>query len=66
MVDHGDELTIAYLDGVHTGKKIAKREWVGLSEQDLNELACGGLWPERKIIALAVAAKLCEKNGGAA
>jgi hypothetical protein len=28
--DHGDELTIAYLDGAHTGKQIAKREWVGL------------------------------------
>jgi hypothetical protein len=24
--DHGDELTIAYLDGVHTGKKMAKRD----------------------------------------
>jgi hypothetical protein len=31
--DHGDELTIAYLDGVHTGKQIAKREWVGLTEE---------------------------------
>jgi hypothetical protein len=40
--------------------------WVELSERDLNELACGGLWPERKRIALAVAAKLREKNGGAA
>ena len=29
-VEHGDELTIAYLDGVHTGKKMVKREWVGL------------------------------------
>jgi hypothetical protein len=26
MVDHGDELTIAYLDGVHTGKQLAKRD----------------------------------------
>jgi hypothetical protein len=24
--DHADELTIAYLDGVHTGKQIAKRD----------------------------------------
>ena len=34
-VDHGDELTIAYLDGVHTGKQIAKREWVGLTDEEI-------------------------------
>jgi hypothetical protein len=38
MVDHGDELTIAYLDGVHTGKQIAKREWVGLTDEERRKL----------------------------
>ena len=33
--DHGDELTIAYLDGVHTGKQMAKREWVGLTDEEI-------------------------------
>jgi hypothetical protein len=39
--DHGDELTIAYLDGVHTGKKMAKREWVGLTNEQANLLING-------------------------
>lgn len=35
--DHGDELTIAYLSGVHRGKELAaqppqQRPWVGLTE----------------------------------
>jgi hypothetical protein len=38
MVDHGDELTIAYLDGVHTGKQIARREWVGLTDEEREAL----------------------------
>jgi hypothetical protein len=38
MVNHGDELTIAYLDGVHTGKKMAKREWVGLTDEEISEI----------------------------
>jgi hypothetical protein len=33
MVDHGDELTIAYLDGVHTGKQLAKRELLKALEE---------------------------------
>ena len=37
--DHADELTIAYLDGVHTGKQIAKREWVGLTDDEQDEIA---------------------------
>jgi hypothetical protein len=59
-VDHGDELTIAYLDGVHTGKKMAKREWVDLEEIDfvgINQ-SC-----TTKMQAAAAAARLLkEKN----
>jgi hypothetical protein len=40
-VDHGDLLTIAYLDGLHTGKQIAKREWVGLTDEQANLLING-------------------------
>jgi hypothetical protein len=32
--DHADELTIAYLDGVHTGKKIAKPDYAWPTVQD--------------------------------
>jgi hypothetical protein len=63
--DHGDELTIAYLDGVHTGKQIAKREWVGLTEEEiLAELPVTTSRPATSF-ARAVEAKLREKNGGA-
>ena len=36
--DHADELTIAYLDGVHTGKRLVKREWVGLTDEEISEI----------------------------
>jgi hypothetical protein len=57
--DHGDELTIAYLDGVHMGKQMAKREWVGLTEEELYAVRVP-MSPEE--IARAVEAKLKEKN----
>jgi hypothetical protein len=63
--DHGDELTIAYLDGVHTGKQLAKREWVGLTNEECIEIAARG-YPRWLEFAQAVEAKLREKNGGAA
>jgi hypothetical protein len=34
MVDHGDELTIAYLDGVHTGKRLVKPDYAWPTVQD--------------------------------
>jgi hypothetical protein len=65
--DHADELTIAYLDGVHTGKKISKRAWVGLTDDEFNELY-DAYKNSKGIGALMqrVEAKLREKNGGAA
>jgi hypothetical protein len=60
-VDHGDELTIAYLDGVHTGKQIAKREWVGLTNEEKIECC---YFDERWDCVEATEAKLREKNGG--
>jgi hypothetical protein len=58
--DHGDELTIAYMDGVHTGKQMAKREWVGLDAEDLAPLRDPGFIEGAKWAD----AKLREKNGG--
>jgi hypothetical protein len=62
MVENGDLLTIVYLDGVHTGKQIAKREWVGLTEEELYAVRVP-MSPEE--IARAVEQRLKEKNGGA-
>ena len=36
--DHGDELTIAYMSGLHDGKK--KREWVGLTDEEIDQGLC--------------------------
>jgi hypothetical protein len=37
--DHGDELTIAYMSGVHRGKELAaQRQWVGLTDEERNKL----------------------------
>jgi hypothetical protein len=66
--DHADELTIAYLDGVHTGKRLVKREWVGLTDEDIAEAGQLNVEGPRMLpysFARAIEAKLCEKNGGA-
>ena len=62
--DHGDELTIAYLDGVHTCKQIAKREWVGLTDEDIEDRRRSIGWSEDFMseFARAIEAKLKEKN----
>jgi hypothetical protein len=66
-VDHGDELTIAYLDGVHTGKQLAKREWAGLTDDEQDEIAAyhGLDCMVYETAFRAIEAKLREKNGGA-
>jgi hypothetical protein len=41
--DHSDELTIAYMSGLHRGKEVAQRTWVGLTPscpRGLTEYAC--------------------------
>jgi hypothetical protein len=62
-VDHADELTIAYLDGVHTGKRLVKREWVGLTDEERLQIMDGNTHFNMLVLAEA---KLREKNGGAA
>jgi len=57
--DHGNELTIAYMSGLHDGKK--KREWVGLTDEDkLHIEIMGG--KSDVMLAEMVEAKLKEKN----
>jgi hypothetical protein len=71
--DHSDELTIAYMSGVHRGKELAaQRQWVGLTDEAIwSEYQT--LWPfhpaeEPRMakdiakFARAIEAKLKEKN----
>jgi hypothetical protein len=64
--DHGDELTIAYMSGLHDGKKLAaQKPWVGFTKDDVES------WdlpvnPTVFEFAQFIEAKLREKNGGAA
>jgi hypothetical protein len=56
-----DELAIAYMSGLYDGKK--KRPWVGLT---LDEIALiHANYPNPQGFALALQAKLKEKNNGA-
>jgi len=61
MVDHADELTIAYLDGVHTGKRLVKREWVDLTDEERRKLF-DPLHDAPFEFAKRIEAKLKEKN----
>jgi hypothetical protein len=58
-----DELTIAYMSGLHEGKK--RKPWVGLTDEEFVELCSADLGTAALI--RAVEAKLKEKNtkGGA-
>jgi hypothetical protein len=58
-VDHGDELTIAYLDGLHTGKRLVKRKWVGLMDEERLQIMDGNTHFNMLVLAEA---KLKEKN----
>jgi hypothetical protein len=65
--DNGDELTIAYMSGVHRGKELAaqpaQEPWMGLTHDERYECIHGesvDAWD----IAEAVEAKLKEKNNG--
>jgi hypothetical protein len=55
--DRGDELTIAYMSGLHDGKK--KRQWVGLTDEEMQ-----ALWDRYAHMEMmrAIEAKLKERN----
>ena len=65
MTDDSDELTAAYMLGLHDGRKSSQRTWVGLTEEEINEVLGGDIRDEpsgelRFIRAIEV--KLKEKN----
>jgi predicted Fe-S protein YdhL (DUF1289 family) len=67
--EHGDELTIAYMSGVYDGKKMAKCEWVGLTDDERESILDREFrqwWSRHDAVCRAIEAKLREKNGGAA
>jgi hypothetical protein len=57
--DHGNELTIAYMSGLHDGKK--KREWVGLTDEEIYKIDCLLITNITELV-MAIEAKLKEKN----
>jgi hypothetical protein len=62
--DHSDQLTIAYMSGVHRGKELAaQRQWVGLTLADREKLRdqFEG-WNYPAILVDAVSDILKEKN----
>jgi len=65
--DHSDELTIAYMSGVHRGKELAaQRQWVGLTDDEFEniELGCRSTSSGKIEAMQKVEAKLKEKNNG--
>jgi hypothetical protein len=58
--DHSDELTIAYMSGLHRGKEVAQRTWVGLTDKEVENL-CLAVGTEAIEVRL-IEAKLKEKN----
>jgi hypothetical protein len=63
--DHGDELTIAYMSGVHRGKELAaQRPWVGLTDEEIEQscVPLGAAMLSFTEVARAIEAKLKEKN----
>jgi hypothetical protein len=53
-----DDLTIAYMSGLHDGKK--KRTWVGLTDREFEEVTHG--MEDLEDCWIAIEAKLKEKN----
>jgi hypothetical protein len=60
--DHGNELTIAYMSGLHDGKQ--KREWVGLTDEEIATISKETHFESKPVTAFAraIEAKLKEKN----
>jgi hypothetical protein len=59
--DHSDELTIAYMSGLHRGKEVAQRTWVGLTDDEIDTWNIVGHESLREFVR-AIEDKLKEKN----
>ena len=65
MTDDSDELTAVYMVGLHDGRKSSQREWVRLTEEEINEVLGGDIRDEHSgelRFIRAIEAKLKEKN----
>jgi hypothetical protein len=60
--DHSDELTIAYMSGLHRGKEVAQRTWVGLTDEEIAEALGDEIDSVYMTDFRRVEAKLKEKN----
>jgi len=66
--DHSDELAIAYMSGLHRGKEVAQRTWVGLTDEEIDgmveitDLSGAYYYDDLLALARAVEAKLKERN----
>lgn len=59
--DEADALTITYMAGLRDGKKMNKRDWVGLTLEDMQDLNVSKDWIDG---ARWAATLLWEKNNG--
>ena len=67
MTDDSDELTAAYMLGLHDGRMSSQRPWVGLTDEEIGTLTVfdGLHHVETPLLAdfiRAIQAKLKEKN----
>jgi len=62
--DHSDELTIAYMSGLHRGKEVAQRTWVGLTDKEVTWLCNTAKSHEQTwgMFVRTIETKLKEKN----
>ena len=63
MTDDSDELTAAYMLGLHDGRMSSQRPWVGLTREDI-QAAFDTMtkWGDYAVFAQAIESKLKEKN----
>ena len=71
MTDDSDELTAAYMLGLHDGRMSSQRPWVGLTDEEISKMPAWIYSPDQdgmtaeeglEVFARAIEAKLKEKN----
>ena len=65
MTEDSDELTAVYMVGLRDGRKSSQRIWVGLTDEEINEVLGGDIRDEPSgelRFIRAIEAKLKEKN----
>ena len=62
MTDDSDELTAAYMLGLHDGRKSSQRPWVGLTDEEIDAALKSCATTDIYKYFRAIEAKLKEKN----